>query len=198
MYLKVSSMFSTEVKWCNLIIMLHNVGHCWAVLDDTPFQCRMGGREQCPWTGTPGCWFPSWLTGECDRTILVSHYSASRGKPMPGFWKGAPPIQKEQCGYRPGRGLVDQRFTLSRPSLVGLRTQATEMCFLRRVAGPSLRERVRSSDIRRELGVETLLLRVESQLRWFGHLIRRARPTGRRPRGRDYISQLAWERLGIP
>jgi len=75
---------------------------------------------------------------------------------------------------------------------------------------------VRSSDIRRELGVNPLLLRVErSQLRWFGHLIRmpsgrlplevfRARPTGRRPRGRprthwrDYISRLAWERLGIP
>jgi len=90
------------------------------------------------------------------------------------------------------------------------------MSFLRRVAGLSLRERVGSSDIRRELGVEPLLLRVErSQLRWFGHLIRtppgrlplevfQAPPTGRRPRGRprtrwrDYISQLAWERLGIP
>jgi len=85
------------------------------------------------------------------------------------------------------------------------------MSFLRRVSGLSLRDRVRSSDIRRELGVEPLLLRVEgSQLRWFGHLIRiplevfQARPTGRRPRGRprtrwrDYISLLAWERLGIP
>jgi len=88
--------------------------------------------------------------------------------------------------------------------------------FLRRVPGLSLRDRVRSSDIRRELGVEPLLLRVErSQLRWFGHLIRmppgrlslevfQARPTGRRPRGRpktrwrDFISRLAWERLGIP
>ena len=90
------------------------------------------------------------------------------------------------------------------------------MSFLRRVAGLSLRDKVRSSDIRRELGVEPLLLRVQrSQLRWFGHLIRmppgrlplevfQARPTGRRPRGRprtrwrDYISLLAWERLGIP
>uniref|UniRef100_A0A8C2WVQ0 FERM and PDZ domain containing 1 n=1 Tax=Cyclopterus lumpus TaxID=8103 RepID=A0A8C2WVQ0_CYCLU len=65
-----------------------------------------------------------------------------------------------------------------------------EMSFLRRVAGLSLRDRVRSSDIRGELGVESLLLRVErSQLRWFGHLVRmppgrlplevfRARPTG--------------------
>jgi len=39
---------------------------------------------------------------------------------------------------------------------------------------------VRSSDIRRELGVEPLLLHVErSQLRWFGHLIRM--PPGRLP-----------------
>nr|XP_061826649.1 uncharacterized protein LOC133613269 [Nerophis lumbriciformis] len=54
-----------------------------------------------------------------------------------------------------------------------------------------------------------------SQMRWFGHLVRmpperlprevfRARPTGRRPRGRprtrweDYLSRLAWECLGIP
>ena len=96
------------------------------------------------------------------------------------------------------------------------RIQAAKMSFLRRVAGLSLRDSVRSSDIRRELGVEPLLLRVErSQLRWFGHLTRmppgrlplevfRARPTGRRPRGRprtrwrDYISLLAWEHLGIP
>ncbi|KAJ8011838.1 hypothetical protein DPEC_G00062440 [Dallia pectoralis] len=90
------------------------------------------------------------------------------------------------------------------------------MGFLRKVAGLSLRDRVRSSIIREELGVEPLLLCIErSQLRWFGHLVRmppgrlprevfQARPAGRRPRGRprtrwrDYISTLAWERLGIP
>ncbi|KAK7922378.1 hypothetical protein WMY93_009280 [Mugilogobius chulae] len=78
------------------------------------------------------------------------------------------------------------------------------------------RDRVRSSVTREELGVEPLLLHVErSQLRWLGHLFRmppgrlpgevfRASPTGRRPRGRprtrwrDYVSRLAWERLGIP
>jgi len=56
----------------------------------------------------------------------------------------------------------------------------------------SFRDRVRISDIRRELGVEPLLLRVERiELSWFGHLIRmppgevfQACPTGRRPRGR--------------
>ncbi|XP_048880792.1 uncharacterized protein LOC125748552 [Brienomyrus brachyistius] len=96
------------------------------------------------------------------------------------------------------------------------RVQAAEMSFLRRVAGLSLRDRVRSSVIRRGLRVEPLLLRIErSQMRWLGHLIRmppgrlpgevfRACPTGRRPRGRprtrwrDYVSRLAWERLGVP
>ncbi|KAK5859728.1 hypothetical protein PBY51_021260 [Eleginops maclovinus] len=96
------------------------------------------------------------------------------------------------------------------------RIQAAEMGFLRRVAGISLRDEVRSSVIREGLGVEPLLLRVErSQLRWFGHLVRmppgrlsrevfQARPTGKRPRGRprtrwrDYISSLTWERLGVP
>ena len=95
------------------------------------------------------------------------------------------------------------------------RVQAAEMGFLRRVAGVSLRDRVRSSAIREELRVELLLCVERSQLRWFGHLVRmppgrlprevfQARPAGRRPRGRprtrwrDYISTLAWEGLGIP
>ncbi|KAI3353763.1 hypothetical protein L3Q82_004842 [Scortum barcoo] len=96
------------------------------------------------------------------------------------------------------------------------RIQAAEMSFLRRVAGRSLRDRVRSSVTREELGVEPLLLRIErSQLRWLGHLFRmppgrlprevfQACPTGRRPRGRprtrwrNYVSRLAWERLGVP
>ncbi|TWW73214.1 hypothetical protein D4764_15G0006080 [Takifugu flavidus] len=71
------------------------------------------------------------------------------------------------------------------------------MSFLPRVAGLSLRDRVRSSDIREELGVEPLLLHIERK-------VFRTCPTGRRPRGRprtkwrDYISHLAWERLGVP
>ncbi|KAK3557834.1 hypothetical protein QTP86_003172 [Hemibagrus guttatus] len=94
--------------------------------------------------------------------------------------------------------------------------QAAEMSFLRRVAGRSLRDRVRSSVTREELGVEPLLLHIErGQLRWLGHLfwmplgrlpgeVFRACPTGKRPRGRprtrwrDYVFRLAWERLGIP
>ncbi|KAK3509614.1 hypothetical protein QTP70_006805 [Hemibagrus guttatus] len=96
------------------------------------------------------------------------------------------------------------------------RIQAAEMSFLRRVAGRSLRDRVRSSVTREELGVEPLLLHIErGQLRWLGHLFRmppgrlpgevfRACPTGKRPLGRprtrwrDYVFRLAWERLGVP
>ena len=93
--------------------------------------------------------------------------------------------------------------------------QAAEMSFLRRVAGCSLRDRVLSSVTREELGVEPLLLHIERhQLRWLGHLCRMppghlpwevflACPTGRRPQGKprtgwsDYVTRLAWERLGI-
>ena len=90
------------------------------------------------------------------------------------------------------------------------------MSFLRRVAGRTLRDRVRSSVTQEELGVEPLLLHIKrSQLRWLGHLYRmstgrlpgevfRSRPIWRTPRGRprtrwrDYVSQLVWERLGVP
>ena len=42
-----------------------------------------------------------------------------------------------------------------------------------RVAGLSLRDRVSTSNIRREIRVELLLLHVErNQLRWFGHRVR--------------------------
>ncbi|KAK3507851.1 hypothetical protein QTP70_001422 [Hemibagrus guttatus] len=95
------------------------------------------------------------------------------------------------------------------------RIQAAEMSFLCRVAGRSLRDRVRSFVTREELGVEPLLLHIKrGQLRWLGHLFRmppgrlpgevfRACPTGKRPRGRprtcwrDYVSRLAWEHLGV-
>ncbi|KAI3374480.1 hypothetical protein L3Q82_006305 [Scortum barcoo] len=87
------------------------------------------------------------------------------------------------------------------------------MSFLRRVAGRSLRDRVRSSVTREELGVEPLLLRIErSQLRWFGHLFRmppgrlprevfQACPTGRRPSGKtqDTLERLCLSAgLGTP
>ena len=53
------------------------------------------------------------------------------------------------------------------------RTQVAKMSFFHRVPGLSLKVGVRSSDICEELGVEPLLLCVEqSQLSWFGNLIR--------------------------
>ncbi len=52
--------------------------------------------------------------------------------------------------------------------------------FLRRVACTLLWDKVRSSVIREELGVDSLLLCVEkSQLRWFRYLVRM--PPGRLP-----------------
>lgn len=47
------------------------------------------------------------------------------------------------------------------------------MSFLCRVARITLRDMLRCSDIRREIGIELLLLRIQrSHLRCFGHLIR--------------------------
>ena len=62
------------------------------------------------------------------------------------------------------------------------RIQAAKMSFLRRLAGLSLRERVRNSDTQERLRVELLLLLLHvgrSQLRWFRHLVRM--PPGRLP-----------------
>ena len=93
--------------------------------------------------------------------------------------------------------------------------QASEMRFLRRIEGITLFNKVRSSEIRKSLNIEPLLLRIErSQLRWFGHVSRmpqerllkqalHAKANGRRPVGRsrtrwpDYIKDLGWNRLGL-
>ena len=93
--------------------------------------------------------------------------------------------------------------------------QASEMRFLRRIKEVTLFNKVRSSEIRKSLNIEPLLLRIErSQLRWFGHVSRMpqerlpkqallAKANGRRPVGRprtrwtDYIEDLGWNRLGL-
>ena len=93
--------------------------------------------------------------------------------------------------------------------------QASEMRFLRRIEGVTLFNKVRSSEIRKSLNIEPLLLRIErSQLRWFGHVSRipqerlpkqalLAKVNGRRPVGRprtrwtDYIEDVGWNRLGL-
>ena len=79
---------------------------------------------------------------------------------------------------------------------VRLRVQESEMRFLRRIEGVTLFNKVRSSEIRKSLNIEPLLLRIErSQFRWGGHVSRMpqerlhrqalfAKANGRRPIGR--------------
>ncbi|XP_047499096.1 uncharacterized protein LOC125045711 [Penaeus chinensis] len=74
--------------------------------------------------------------------------------------------------------------------------EATEKRTLRRIKGVTLRERERSADIRRELGVSDINEKVkEIRMRWYGHVKRRegGHPAkvamesivpGRRPKGR--------------
>ena len=93
--------------------------------------------------------------------------------------------------------------------------QASEMRFLRKIKCVTLFNQVRSSEVRKSLNNEPLLLRIErSQLRWFGHVKRMpqerlpkqallAKANGRRPVGRprtrqtNYIEDLGWNRLGL-
>ena len=74
--------------------------------------------------------------------------------------------------------------------------QASEMRFLRKIEGVTLFNKVRSSETRKSLSIEALLLRIErSRQRWFGHVSRMsqerlpkqallAKANGRRPVGR--------------
>ena len=93
--------------------------------------------------------------------------------------------------------------------------QASEMRFLQKIKRVTLFNKVRSSEIRKSLNIEPLLLRIKrSQLRWFGHVSRMpqerlpkqallAEANGRRPVGRprtrwtDYIEDHGWNRLGF-
>jgi len=90
--------------------------------------------------------------------------------------------------------------------------QAAEMGFLK---SRPLRDKVRSCETRRALNVEPLFFRIEkAQIYWFGHAFRiphkrlakqvqLAEPMEKRFRGHprpswsDYISDLAWSRLGV-
>ena len=85
----------------------------------------------------------------------------------------------------------------------------------RRIEGVTLFNKGCSSEIRKSLNIELLLLGIErSQLRWFGHVSRMpqkrlskqallAKANGRRPVGRpktrwtNYIEGLGWNRLGL-
>ena len=93
--------------------------------------------------------------------------------------------------------------------------EASEIRFLRRFEGVTLFNKMRSSEIRKYLNIERLLLRLErSQFRWFGHVSGMsqerlhkqallAKVNGRRPVGRprtrwtNYIEDLGWSRLEL-
>ena len=96
-----------------------------------------------------------------------------------------------------------------------LLVQACKMRFLLRIEGVTLFNKVRSSEIRKSLNIEPLLVQIErSQLRWFGHVSRmpqerlhkqallakanRKRPVGRpRTRWTNDIEDLGWNRFGL-
>ena len=89
--------------------------------------------------------------------------------------------------------------------------QASEMRFLRTIEEVTLFNKVRSSEIRKSLNIEPLLLQIErSQLRWFGHVSRMpqerlpkqallAKANGRRPLELDgpiilrILDGIAWD-----
>ena len=89
------------------------------------------------------------------------------------------------------------------------------MRLLRKIERVTLFNKVRSSEIRKSLNIEPLLLRIEiSQLRWFGHVSRMpqerlprqallAKANGKIPVGRprtrwtEYIKDLGWNRLEL-
>ena len=93
--------------------------------------------------------------------------------------------------------------------------QASEMRFLRRIEGVTLFNKVHSSEVRKSLNIEPLILRIErSQLRWVGHASRmpqeslpkqallakanERRPVGQpRTRWTNYIEDLGWKCLGF-
>ena len=61
--------------------------------------------------------------------------------------------------------------------MVGMRStvQAAEMRVLRLIRGVTLRDKLRNTDIRSELGIKGILRYVEEmQLRWFGHVKKNA------------------------
>ena len=90
--------------------------------------------------------------------------------------------------------------------------QESKMRYLRRIEGVTLFNKARSSEIRKSLNIEPLLLRIEiSQLRWFDHVSKMpqerlpkqallAKANGRKPVGRprtswtNYIEDLGWNR----
>jgi len=97
------------------------------------------------------------------------------------------------------------------------RIQASEMRFLRKIAGKRRIDKIRNEEIRKQVGVSELRNKLESsQLRWYGHVVRMSdnrlpkqilnsgtENMGKRPRGRpklrwhDQIREMCVSKLGI-
>ena len=94
--------------------------------------------------------------------------------------------------------------------------EKTEMRMLRRIKGVTVKDKMKSEDIRKELGVGSIKSKAkESRLRWFGHVHRREHESnlrqvmtmeilGRRPRGRprgrcrDLVNRVMRELWVVP
>ncbi|KAK0143194.1 Craniofacial development protein 2 [Merluccius polli] len=177
--------------------------------------CRGGNSRTCWWT--PAVRDAVKLKKESYRTFLAcgTPEAAGRYRQAKRSADVAVTEAKTRTWEEFGEAMENDFRTASKRFWTTIRRlRRGKQCIVNTVYGGD--DRVRSSVIREELGVDPLLLRVErSQMRWLGHLVRmppgrlpgevfRARPTGRRPRGRprtrwrDYVSRLAWEHLGIP
>ena len=88
----------------------------------------------------------------------------------------------------------------------------TEMRMLRRIKGVTVKDKMKSEDIRKELGVGSIKSKArESRLRWFGHVHRKEQESnlrqvmdieipGRRPSGRwrDLVNRDMWQLRVVP
>ena len=89
-------------------------------------------------------------------------------------------------------GLVSSTPPLVMTKRVRTQVQASEMRFLQKIERVTLFNKLRSSEIRKSLNIEPLLLRIErSQLRWFGHVSRM--PQDRLPQT-SFTCQSKWEK----
>ncbi|KAI3371992.1 hypothetical protein L3Q82_006861 [Scortum barcoo] len=115
-------------------------GCCGAVLADTPLQHCMEVGDSTSGVANLGWWslfLKKRETRECVPTTGGSHFSSLPGKVYARVPERRirpevePQIQNEQCGFRPGRGTLDQLYTLHRV-LEGLWefAQPVYMCFV--------------------------------------------------------------------
>ena len=138
--------------------------------------------------------------GEMDREInsRIGNYSKNLGLMIPLLKEREIPREVKKTIYttilRPILTFGSEAWKMTKRS--ESKITAAEMRCLRMIKGVTRMDRVRNTDIRMELGVESVVEVVQrGQLRWYGHVMRmeehryparflRWTPVGRRPRGR--------------